>query len=90
MDMPTWQVVALGFGTVFVVLVCIILLCKVMSFIISKFAKAPAPVQPVVSAPVSAPINTDKQQILVAISVAIAEQVGVDVSRIRIHSINKV
>lgn len=88
--MPTWQVVVLGIGTVFVVLVCIIGICNLMSLIVSKFVKEPAPV---VSAPVATQQtvgNEEKKQIIIAICVAIAEQTGVDVSKIRIHSIKKV
>ena len=86
------QVVAMGLITVFVVLICLIILIKIMGALIggasaSSSAPAPAPVpQRVVPAPAAQP---NKQQRVAAISAAIAEEMGSDVNHIKIHSIKR-
>ena len=50
-------------------------------------AAVPAPA----AAPAAAPaVSGNKQQVVAAIAVAIAEEMGTDVSHIRIHSIKRV
>ncbi len=90
-DTPMAQVVIMGIVIVFVMLVCIIILCKVMSAITNAFKKeAPKPVAATpVQTPVQAP-TANSQQIIAAVGVAIAEHMGTDVSRIKIHSIKKI
>lgn len=90
-DVGMGSVVLLGVGIVFVVLICIILLCNIMSAImvktvheVPKPVTAPAPIAPV------ATVSEDKNQIIAAIGVAVAETMGTDVSRIKIHSIKKI
>ena len=86
------QVVAMGLITVFVVLICLIILIKIMGALIggasaSSSAPAPAPgPQRVVPAPAAQP---NKQQLVAAISAAIAEEMGSDVNHIKIHSIKR-
>lgn len=91
------QVVLMGLITVFVVLVCLIVIIKLMGAIMSKAAPAkqvetaPAAAPVPAAAPAAAPAQTgNKQQIVAAIAVAIAEEMGTDVSHIRIHSIKRV
>lgn len=82
-------VVMLGVGTVFVGLAMIIILCKLMSFFIGMLEKK-APEAAVAPA---APVNTaipDKQPLIAAISAVVAEELGTDISNIRIHSIKRV
>ena len=80
-NISTVQVVLMGLITVFVVLICLIVIIKILGLIMEKVAKKqPAPA-------VSAQNN---QQIVAAIAVAIAEEMGTDVSHIRIHSIKRV
>lgn len=88
-------VVALGLGTVFSGLIIIIILCKLMSFFVrltetneSTTAPAVATPTPATSA-VNAPI-ADKQPLIAAISAVVAEELGTDISNIRIHSIKRV
>ncbi len=67
------QVVAMGLITVFVVLICLIIIIKVMGAIMAgagKAAPAPAPAAPAAAA-------------------ALAEDMGGSVDHIRIHSIRK-
>lgn len=88
------QVVAMGLITVFVVLVCLIILIKIMGAVMAGTGKAaavtpaPAPAPAPRAAAPAAP-QTNKQQLVAAISVAIAEDMGSSVDHIRIHSIRK-
>ena len=89
-------VVLMGLGTVFFGLVCIIILCSIMSKICARIggkaaatpAAAPAEVHaaPTVQA---APVQ-NRQAMIAAISAAIAEELGTDVSAIRIRSLKHV
>ena len=88
-------VVCLGIGVVFVGLICLILICQVMGTICTSFVKvkrpevkAPAPAV-ASQAPSAAPEIKNRQEFVAAIAAAIAEDMGTDVSRIRIHSIKK-
>lgn len=88
------QVVAMGLITVFVVLICLIIIIKVMGAIMAgagKAAPAPAPTAPAAAAPAAAAAapQPNKQQLVAAISAAIAEDMGGSVDHIRIHSIRK-
>ena len=89
------KVVIIGVGTVFVGLVCIVLLCKTIGLIFAaKKTKdeTDAPVKSSVSAkPVveEQPIE-NRQQIIAAVSAAIAEELGTDVSALRILSFKKI
>ena len=86
------QVVAMGLVTVFVVLICLIILIKIMGAIMGSVGGAPAAPAPAAApAPVqSAPaVQPNKQQLVAAISVAIAEEMGSNVDHIKIHSIRK-
>ena len=90
------QVVAMGLITVFVVLICLIIIIKIMGAIMAgKAAPAPAPAPAAPAAPVAAPAaaaaapQPNRQQLVAAISAAIAEDMGGSVDHIRIHSIRK-
>lgn len=86
------QTVGLGIGTVFLGLICIIILCKIMSFVVSKLPSAnkteaaPAPAPAVASAPASI---ENRGALSAAIAAAVAEEMGTDVSGIRIVSIKR-
>lgn len=90
--MPIGTVVLLGIGTVFVGLICIVILCTIMGKIVPALTKkeaAPAASLPTApSAPVSAPIS-NRQQLVAAISCVLAEELGTDVKSIRIVSLKK-
>ena len=84
---------ALGFGTVFVGLICLILIIKLMSVVLAKPAKdkqiAPAAQQE--PAPVvSAPAMENRGQFIAAAAAAIAATIGTDVTGLRILSVKKV
>lgn len=91
-------VVLLGLGMVFVGLICIIIICYLLGVIIrllrgsrndsgDESSQATAPAVTAVPA-VSANIE-NRQQFVAAVSAAIAEELGTDVSAIRITSIKK-
>jgi len=89
------QVVLMGLITVFIVLICIIYIIKLMSRLInsSKVNENSAPAQSVaaqqaVPAPVPA-ASVNNNQLVAAVSVAIAENMETDVSHLRIHSIKR-
>lgn len=86
-------VCALGIGTVFIGLICIVLLCKLIGLFCgassaqTETKKAPAP------ATVAKPANevtANRGEIVAAISAAIAEELGTDVTGIKILSIKKI
>lgn len=80
-------VVALGLGTTFFGLICIVLLIKLMSALIPKPAPAAAKPETSAAAPVAAP-SADPNLIAV-ISCALAEELGTDVSNVVVTSIEK-
>ena len=86
-------VVLMGMGIVFLGLICLIFICKIMGAIFGKMPKnsKEAPKSAPVSAPavVPSPIE-NKGELVAAISAAVAESMGTDVSKIRIHSIKKI
>lgn len=78
-----------GMATVFIGLICIILLCKLMSLVCSLL---PEKEVETAKAPVSAPVASDivnKQEIVAAVCAAIAEENGTDVKNIRVVSFKK-
>lgn len=89
-EIPNWFVICLGVGTVFVGLIAIIIICKIMSALCGsgradKSEKAE-------SAPVSsaAPaVIENRQEIIAAVTAAAAEEMGADVSAIRVLSFKK-
>lgn len=91
-DHSTLFVVLMGIGTVFVGLICIIVLCMIVGAII-RASQSPAQEQaPVVAAPVAPAAATEipnKQELIAAVSAAIAEDMGTDVSAIRIFSVKR-
>lgn len=90
----TLQVVLMGLITVFVVLICLIVIIKIMGAVMAKVsgknapqtASAPAPAAPVPAGPAA---SADKQKLVAAIAAAVAEDMGTDVSHLKIHSIRR-
>ena len=93
----SWFVCVMGMGTVFIGLIFLILLCLAMGAIFkavgkkspdaSKTAPAPAATPAAVSA--NAPIQ-NKQEIVAGVCAVIAEELGTDVSNIRVVSFKRV
>lgn len=87
MEYSNWFVCLMGMGTVFFGLICLILLMDLMGKILShgktQEAPAAAPAPTVDNGPI-------QPQVVAAISAAIAEDLGTDITGIRITSIKKV
>lgn len=87
-DIPTWFVVVLGMVIVFIGLICLIALISFMGAIMKKVnAKHETAAEAVVSAEADIP---NRGELVAAVSVALAEELGKDVKAIRIHSIKRV
>lgn len=85
MDYSSAFVCFMGIGTVFFGLVCLIVLTKLMSIVCNqRSAELPAPQVSVAPAP-----QEDRTMLVAAISAAIAEELGTDVTGIRILSMKK-
>ncbi|MBQ8812893.1 MAG: OadG family protein [Lachnospiraceae bacterium] len=99
-QIPSGFVVIMGMGIVFVGLVCIVLLCSIMSKVVRILEKITSVSEPAAaSAPASAPAPVivpaaepiaNRQELVAAVSAALAEELGTDVSAIRILSLKKV
>ena len=83
-------VVLMGLGTVFAGLLCIILLVTLMSWVCAR-TSAPKTVPPMPAAPAAMPApGAVTPAMMAAVAAAIAEDMGTDVSAIRIVSMKKV
>ena len=83
----------MGIGIVFVGLICIIILCKIMSAVIrfaEKKSAAPAAAAAAAAPAVASDVIPNRQEFVAAVAAAIAEDMGTDISAIRIHSIKKI
>lgn len=91
MQVSNLFVCIMGMGVTFFGLTCLILLSSLMSKIIGKTAPAPAAAPAAAAAPApAANAIPNRQEIIAAVSVALAEELGEDVSAIRILSFKKV
>ena len=90
-------VVLLGMGIVFAGLICIVILCVLMGKVVRLLEKKEAPAATVsVAAAAPAAANAvsaaipNRAELVAAISCCLAEELGTDVSAIRIVSLKKV
>ena len=82
-------VTVMGMGTVFVGLICIVILCTLMSAVVRSFTKKPeTKAAPAVASAKPAAI-ANKQEFIAAVSAAIAEDMGTDITGIRILSVKQ-
>ena len=92
MELSNAMVIGLGMGTVFVGLICLILICYIMGAICRIFAKpenkAAAPA-PKAVATQNQPI-ANKQEILAAACAVIAEELGTEANNIKVTSFKRV
>ena len=86
MDYSLWFVCLMGMGTVFFGLVCIIILTKLMSAVLGK---KPEPAQSASHSADALP-QTVTPELVAAVSAALAEELGTDITGIRIISMKKV
>ncbi len=92
-NIPNWLVVVMGIGTVFVGLICIIIICKIMSLFFVKRGDKQADAAPAKAVKANAVQNAvieNRQEIIAAVTAAAAEEIGADVSAIRVISFKKI
>ena len=95
-DPELWLVCLLGVGVVFLGLICIIAIVSLMNALTAKASKAPVAGQNTKPAPVAAPTPAaaapieNRGEIVAAVCAAVAEELGTDVSAIRIVSFKKI
>ncbi|MBQ2896736.1 MAG: OadG family protein [Clostridia bacterium] len=88
-----WFVVVMGLGTVFIGLICIILLCSVLGILCKSFVKQePETKKEAVSSAVSSglPMPQNKQEIVAAVAAVIAEELGTEVQALKVVSFKRV
>ena len=91
MEVSNAFVCLLGVGTVFVGLICIIFLTWLMGKVCGALAKGEnAPAAPAQAAPVATDEIPNRPEVIAAVAAAIAEDMGTDISAIRIHSVKKI
>ena len=88
MDYSNLFVVLMGICTVFIGLICIIIIVSIMSSVCRKMRKEAPAASTAVSA--AAPQQSITPEIVAALSAAIAENMGAEVSAIRIKNIKKI
>ena len=86
MDYSTIFVCLMGMGTVFFGLICLIVLTTLLGRICGR--KQQAAPEAAISAPAAVPA-VNQQELIAAVSAAIAEELGTDITGIRILSIKK-
>ena len=82
--------VLLGLGTVFAGLIVIILLVMLLRLFAGNKQEAPGAVAPAAPAAPQKTEIANRQEFVAAVSAVLAEELGTDVSAIRIHSIKKI
>lgn len=83
-------VVIMGLGTVFIGLISIIVICLIMGALCKTFIKESKPESVKSAAPVSQAPVENKQEIIAACCAAVAEELGTDVSGIKVVSFKRV
>ena len=91
MEVPNWFVCVLGMGVTFVGLICLIFITRITGLVCRLFGgeekkqeAAPAPAAPAAEA------IPNRGALIAAVSAAVAEELGTDVSAIRILSFRRV
>ena len=88
MEYSSLFVCLMGMGTVFFGLICLIVLTTVMGAILSRVAPQTAPAAAPVAAAAAAP-EPNRQELVAAVSAAVAEELGTSITGIRILSMKK-
>lgn len=99
MENSVWFICLLGIGIVFLGLVSIVILCSTVSFLCKKLMGNETKETPAVYAPAPtasaaptapAAVIANRAKIVAAVSAVIAEELGEDVSAIRIKSLKRI
>lgn len=88
MQVSNLFVCLMGMGVTFIGLTCLILLTAVMGRIVNALGREVKPAPP--SAPEAPEAIANRQEVIAAVAAALAEELGTDVSGIRILSFRKV
>ncbi len=90
-----WFVVAMGISVVFIGLICIVILCKIMSAVCRLGEGKPAK-ETAANTPAATPAKAvaaeeipNRAEIIAAVTAVAAEEMGADVSAIRVLSFKK-
>ncbi len=91
MEISNGLAVGIGLGTVFAGLIGLILICYIMSSVVRLFAKSEKPTNKPQATHIAQPqaAISNKGEFAAAIACAIAEDLGTDVTGIRIKSVKK-
>ena len=82
-------VVYMGIGTVFIGLISLVLLCYITSAVCKLTERTPKAEVVPAAVPQVAPVIENRQEIIAAVAAAAAEDMGTDISAIRILSFKK-
>ena len=86
-----WMVVVMGVGVVFVGLILIIMICKIMGLFFARSAKVEAKASAqTASKEVKNTVIENRQEIIAAVCAACAEDMGTDISALRVVSFKKI
>lgn len=88
MQVNSLFVCLMGMGVTFIGLICLIVLTVVMGKIANALGKEEKPAAP--PAPAAPDAIPNRQEVIAAVAAALAEELGTDVSGIRILSFKKV
>lgn len=89
MEISTATVIGIGLGTVFTCLICLVIICYLMSAVTKLFVKGKKEeAKQTTQSPQKGIAN--KGEFVAAIAAAIAEDLGCEISGIRIKSIKKI
>ena len=83
------QVFGFGFGLVFVGLISLIIICSIMGAVCKKLVKEKPEAAKLTAPAPKAETIPNKVEFIAAVSAALAEELGNDVSKIRILSVKK-
>ena len=89
MEISNAVVIGIGIGTVFVGLICLILICYITSAVVQMFTKKEKAAGDIPAAPQAPVAVSNKGEFAAAVAAAIAEDLGTDVTGIRIKSVKK-
>ncbi len=86
-EIPNWFAVTMGIGTVFVGLISIIIICLITGVVCGNKKE---PQTGASKPPVKAVKNEDNREIIAAVCAAAAEEMGADVSALKVISFKKI
>ena len=89
MEVPNWFVCVLGMGVTFVGLICLIFITQITGLVCRRFGGEEKKQEAAPAAPAAEAIP-NRGALIAAVSAAVAEELGTDVSAIRILSFRRV